>query len=357
MKTDVPALITVLAGLLLAPVHALAAPPCEPHDGLRPYCGLRQPEDLEPLPDGRHLLVSQMNLSFAAQTMTFGPGKLSLIDTKSGKIRDLYPGKSAPARPASGWGAADCPGEIGANLSPHGIHLSRRADGRRQLLVVNHGGREAVEFFELAGHRLIWRGCAVAPKGSAMNDVVARGDGGFIVSNMIDASTAENTGLAMAKAVRGEDTGFVWSWSPVSGYQKIPGSDGPLPNGVQVDTAERHLFYSVVGPEGGVRKLDLGSHRIVAVAPTANPDNLAWDGKRLLTAGVLDHRTLAQCDGTSPCRSASHVTAIDPETMRTTRVFEQDGSQQHGVSVAVTMGRRLYIGAFTGDRVLSVPAK
>lgn len=351
-----PAVLALVAGLFAATTQALAMPPCHQQGEFRPYCGFRQPEDLEPLPDGHHLVVSQMNLTFSAQGFVFGPGKLSLLDTRNGRIRDLYPGKIAEGRPTPGWGDPGCPGEIGADLSPHGIHLSRRADGRRQLLVINHGGREAVEFFELNGLRLTWRGCAVAPKGSTLNDVAARPEGGFIASNMIDGTPAQ-AAQAMARAMRGEDTGFVWSWSPMFGYQKVPGSEGTLPNGVQVDAQGRYLYYSVVGPQGAVRKIDLRTYRIVGAAATPNPDNLSWDGRRLLAAGVMDHAALSQCDGTATCRSASHVTAIDPDTMQATRLFEQDGSRQWGISVGVTMGRRLYIGAFAGDRVLSVPRK
>lgn len=349
------AALILLVGLVLSPSVALATPVCAPQGQLRPYCGFHQPEDLEPLADGRYLLVSQMNLALSPPSFVFKPGKLSLLDTRGGNIRDLYPGKTAKAKPTSGWGDPKCPGEIGVGLSPHGIHLSRRADGRLQLLVVNHGGREAVEFFELDGLRLFWRGCAVAPTGSTMNDVAALPDGGFVVSNMVDAGMSQRADQAMEWAIMGKDTGFVWSWSSAFGYQKVPGSEGPLPNGVQVDAAGRYLFYSVAGPQGGVRKMDLRSHRIVGTATIPNPDNLSWDGKRLLAAGVINYGSLSQCGGASPCRSASHVTAIDPDTMQTTRLFEHDGALQHGVSVAVAAGGRLYIGAFTGDRILSAP--
>lgn len=354
MKT---AVLAALTGLSLASGLALATPPCTAQGELRPYCGLHHPEDLEPLADGHHILVSQMNLDPAPQRILFKPGKISLLDTRTGKVRDLYPGKRAKAKPTPGWGNPQCPGEIGADISPHGIHLSRHGDGRQQLLVVNHGGREAVEFFELNGRRLAWRGCAVAPQGSIMNDVSARPGGGFIATNMIDGTDSARAANPMAMAARGEDTGFVWAWSSILGYQKVPGSEGPLPNGIQMDAAGRYFYYSVVGPQGAVRKLDLQTYRVIGIAPTANPDNLSWDGRRLLTAGVIDHRTLIQCDSSAPCRSASHVTAIDPDTLHTTRIFDQDGSQQRGVSVAVAMGKRIYIGAFTGDRVLSAPLK
>ena len=44
-----------------------------------------------------------------------------------------------------------CPGPPPPAFSPHGIHLSERSDGRLQLLAVQHGGRESVEFFAPAG--------------------------------------------------------------------------------------------------------------------------------------------------------------------------------------------------------------
>ncbi|HQR03370.1 MAG: hypothetical protein JSR19_12440 [Proteobacteria bacterium] len=337
----------------------LAAAPCTPRGDLRPYCGFHQPEDLEPLADGHHLLVSQMNLNPTPTGFLWKPGKISLLDTVSGKIRDLYPQPGvAGSKPTAGWGDPSCPGAIGAEFSPHGIHLSRRPDGRMQLLVVNHGGREAVEFFEFKHDRLIWRGCAIAPRGSSMNDVSARPDGGFIVTNMIDGSDPERAAHALELVAKGEDTGFVWSWSPATGYTRVPGSEGPLPNGVQVDRAGKYFYYNVMGPKSEVRKVEIASGRRVAAVKVPNPDNLSWDGDRLLTAGLIDPLSMSSCGGKpNECPTPSHVTAIDPQTMTATRIFEQDGTLQSGVSSAVEMGGRLYIGAFSGDRVLSAPAK
>ena len=50
------------------------------------------------------------------------------------------------------------------------VEVGLRADGQWQVLAVNHGGRESVEFFQLLeeseGYRLAWRGCALAPPDS-----------------------------------------------------------------------------------------------------------------------------------------------------------------------------------------------
>ena len=59
--------------------------------------------------------------------------------------------------------------------------------------MVNHGKREAVEFFELLQHggrcSLVWRGCALPPGDPFLNDVAALRDGGFFVTHMFNKST------------------------------------------------------------------------------------------------------------------------------------------------------------------------
>src|SRR5690625_236370 len=116
---------------------------------LRVITGLQAPEDLELLPNDRYLLLSQFG------GLEGGPGSLAVLDRHTEQHRLLYPSKalgpSEEARGAGEWGDPDCPGEPGAALSPHGIHLLQRPDGRWQLLVVDRGGRESVEFFELLG--------------------------------------------------------------------------------------------------------------------------------------------------------------------------------------------------------------
>jgi hypothetical protein len=79
------------------------------------------------------------------------------------------------------WGDATCPGVIGDALAPHGISLLKRSDGKTQLYVVNHGGRESIEMFELVRINrdggLAWHGCVVSTQ--TYNDVAALANGGF----------------------------------------------------------------------------------------------------------------------------------------------------------------------------------
>ena len=102
------------------------------------------------------------------------------------------------SRPRAG---SACPGPPEAEMfAPHGIDPS--ADGR-SLLVVNHGGREAVEIFAIehaaGAPALRWVDCVVMPDDALMNDVAALPDppGGFVVTQMTDGSTLGMLGLAL----------------------------------------------------------------------------------------------------------------------------------------------------------------
>ena len=139
-------LCTVLpGGLALA---AGQAPPeiagCEAVAGLQPICGLSRPEDIEMLDDGRWALLSQMgDLETGSPWQSGGPRSahtagFSAVPGADGK-------RSSRIATLAGNGCSP----PGAELSPHGIHLAPLAGGRQRLLVVNHGGRESVEFFEL----------------------------------------------------------------------------------------------------------------------------------------------------------------------------------------------------------------
>ena len=78
--------------------------------------------------------------------------------------------------PLKDWGDPSCPGPIGDALAPHGTSISKRANGKTQLFVVNHGGRESIEMYEIkheaATWSLAWHGCVVATQ--AYNDVATQ---------------------------------------------------------------------------------------------------------------------------------------------------------------------------------------
>ena len=117
---------------------------CEPGFGIDVDCQFQNPEDLALAPDGR-ILVSQFGDMEGAR-----PGSLAAYDPASRTLTPLFPSNGNNADPAAGeWGDPACAAPDASSFSPHGIDVETRVDGRHALAVVNHGGRESVELFEL----------------------------------------------------------------------------------------------------------------------------------------------------------------------------------------------------------------
>ncbi|MCW1431254.1 hypothetical protein [Novosphingobium sp. JCM 18896] len=357
--------LAILAGLGTPPAvgqeHQLRAADaeCQANGDLVPYCGVPFPEDLEPVPGTASVIASDMHLKMGPSGLEPQPGVLKLVNLRTGTVAALYPARSARPGRAS-WGDPTCTEEIGARLLPHGLHLSKRRDGAWQLLAVNHGGRESVEFFELTGRAgqwsLRWRGCVVAPASSHLNDVAALPGGAFLVTTMHMGGNAETRDAGL-KAARGENTGFLWRWAPGAGIGRQPGSEAPMPNGVQVDAAGRYAYINTASKGGDVRKLDLAQGRVVASVAVPNPDNASWtaDG-RLLVAGVAAGPKPMACfqHPEKPCPAASEVYAIRTDTMTAERLFAFAGTPLNAATVAVQAGADLLIGSCFGNSVVAV---
>ncbi|NQV64957.1 MAG: hypothetical protein HQ497_06290, partial [SAR86 cluster bacterium] len=121
----------------LAPADSNIA--CDTVVGITPVCGFHNPEDLAVVPGGEFLLVSEMGAFMSDE-----PNTLSLLDIANSQRAPLQI-NWASMEPR--WGDAACIAPDAEKFSPHGIDLMTRADGRHQVLVVNHGN-EQIEFFE-----------------------------------------------------------------------------------------------------------------------------------------------------------------------------------------------------------------
>lgn len=350
----------LLVALLVAAAAYLAigrAPivDCAAVGGARPICGLHNPEDLALLSDERTVIVSQYGL--AAEP---APGSLALLDLETEAIVVVYPppGPEPEAtEPREGWGDPRCPGPPGRAFSPHGIDLAPRADGALQLLVVNHGGREAIEFFEVlgaaGGWSVAWRGCAVAPEDAFFNDVVGLPAGELLVTHMMSRAGA---GWEATRAKFGADTGFVYAWDVERGFRAIAGTQGPLPNGIEASPAGDTFFVNVFAG-GELRHYDRGGELLGRV-DVAGPDNVSWsrDGRLLVASqrgGLLD---MMEClrlrEGA--CAMEYAIVAIDPKDWSREVLYENEGPPMGGATIAIDVGDGLLIGSFASDRVVRV---
>lgn len=161
-------MIGSLAGCATAPPNL---PACTQANSPNSICGLMNPEDIGLVPGGNWMIVSQMasrdpDAEFGAPPTR--PGNLLAISAQDGERHTIFPAivgwalDPGAVQPWAGWGDANCPSEPNQdNFEPQGIDVGRHGSGASMLAVVNHGGREAVEFFEIErGEQpaIAWRG-------------------------------------------------------------------------------------------------------------------------------------------------------------------------------------------------------
>jgi hypothetical protein len=346
--------LPILAALGLACASADLEPitDCEPRGNARPICGFQNPEDLALLPDGHTLLVSEYGAVEGGRA-----GRLALFDIRAEQRSVLFEG-GADATPDEDWGDPDCPGAPPREFSPHGIHLSIRRDGRLQLLVVQHGGRESVEFFELLqapGWQARWRGCAVPAEGSWLNDVVALPEGGFLVTHMLPKGNLE----AISGAYQGPPParGHVLEWKAETGFRVVPGTQSALPNGIELSRDGRVIYLNASGANE-VWRIERASGRLLARARVPATDNSTWaaDGRLLVSSLLVTPDQFPVCmqlEG-RPCPLAFQIVALDPETLDMEVLYRGRGAPMGGGTVGLRIAHELFIGSFAGDRILRV---
>lgn len=326
---------------------------CKPVGDIHPVCGMQSPEDIAALPDGRHLLLANFG------GMHDGSGSLSLFDTRTEQLTPLFPtAKGVVASDDANWGDADCGPPPQELFSPHGTHLKQLADGRWRYLVVNHGGPEVVEMFEVLGQgaatRLAWRGCLNAAPETFMNDVVGLANGDVIYTRMF-----HNAGmLEQALSFAGVDTGDLWRWNQDTGLRVLPGTEANQPNGLEISHDDRYVFANMYFTQE-LWKVDAQTGEVAATAAVPNADNSAWGSDGRLW--VMTHRDSAanmlSCfrQQEVPCGAGFEIIAVDPDTLATESVFSHRGAPMGAATVAVPQGGRVYMGSFVGDRLISVP--
>ncbi len=332
---------------------------CEDVGELHAICGLQNPEDLALLPEREKVIVSQFGSMDGTRA-----GSLVFLDLEDESIESAFEGgKDSRTHPdGEAWGDAECPGPPGVLFSPHGIDLAAFQSERLRLLVVNHGGRESVEIFEVNSAdrtpELIWRGCALPPEGTYMNDVVSLPDGGFLVTHMM---SKDSPNFGLIRATLGLDTGRVYEWHRGRGFTAVPGTEAPFPNGIELSEDARSLFLNVYS-SGEVRRIERESGRELGRAAIPGPDNITWGRRGQLL--VASHRgsfadQLSCLDvKKGACGMEFAIVALEPENMETTILFSHAGAPMGAGTVALDLGDgELLIGSFAADRMLRVPPR
>ena len=344
---------------------AQAAPACHPALIVPPslqgrvtaICGVNAPEDIEALPDGKHLVISET----PGETMP--TGNLALLDISTDAVAVL----SRPRDGGPDWGDPGCadPGAA-APFAPHGIHLATRPGGALQLLAIDHAGGEKVEFYQLkqAGQTMVaaWRGCVANAGPGMFNDVSTAPHGGFVATVMFERTVVFQPDGSLSppgvqKTLSGANSGYLLAWAPGQNLHKLPGSEAPFNNGIQVSRDGKTIYFAAwTGKQ--LRTYDVASGKITGqVNVDVLPDNLsvAPDGSYLF-AGIPSPMIWIGCvmHKAAFCASSFKVERWNPAANTVATLIDAPAGTMPGASVGVQVGQTLYVGSFSGDRVLKV---
>lgn len=336
--------------------------PCHSIANKYPICGTSRPEDIARIPGQPLLIISEMGDPLDHRT----PGSLSVLNTHTDTFTPLdpYSMDNTVNDVDSRWGDPHCSKAPPTVLSPHGIHLSTRHDGIMQLLVINHGSREAVEYFEVSqvneSIAVIWKGCVNPTPATFLNNIVSLSNGGFIASQAYDydAFSIGALNIELIKGILGWDTGYLFEWNAAQGFTKIPGSNGRFVNGVAITDDEKNLYATYyMGNE--VRKIHRHSGELLASVKIPQPDNLTWttDGQLLVAShqGYLVEKLLCLLTVQSTCTFQFGIYTLDAGSLDSNEIINHRGYPMGGVTVATQLGNSLYLGSYSGDRVMRIP--
>lgn len=347
---------TLIRGLAVGYAMAAALPVAATTEGCgsRFVCGTKDPEDLVSIPNSPWVIAS----SYPRK----GKGDLYLIDSRTRSARPLDAARTIAARRSRNYDCATPPDP--ERFVAHGLSLMPLDKRRSRLFVVGHGGREAIEIFDVDARSSVptvrWTGCVNTPAGVEPNSVVALPDGGFLFSTLYNP---EDHGWKerIAKLGTAAPSGAVYEWRRGKGFRRLalPSISGP--NGIELSADRRYLFVSGWA-DGTIHRIDRsGREAAKSLKLDFLPDNVRWapDGT-LLIAGQNDSvANMFACnmkpDKPTYCVPGWTVAALDGQKMAIARKTVGHGGGSFGdATAALVVGDELWLGAINGDRIAIV---
>lgn len=336
---------------------AVSATASDPRWTERLIDGPEKPEDLIALPSGT-VFVSGMSAD--PGSAEGGSGSLYTMDPATGELTLAWPAPGVEeAHDTERFG--ECPGPPDtAVASPHGLGSHVAEDGVEYLYVVNHGGRESVEVFEVdpaaRDAALTWVGCSILPDGSFGNGVAADPDGaGFYVTDFLDPADMENE---FERAFAGDPTGAVLHWTPDTGWNQVPGSQMSTPNGIAVSADGASLYVASWGGREMVELDAATGERLKSTPIDLMPDNLRYtgDGRILVTGQVIDDfdTFLGYEFGDLEPEERYDVYALSPETFTLELVARGNVPGFGNPTTALEIDDRIFVGSVAGDKILQL---
>jgi sugar lactone lactonase YvrE len=335
-----------LLGVLAVPagVPGQTNAPCSPAGEVQFVCGQQSPEDLVEVPGGEWIVAS----SFA------GSGGIRLINVHDRTSVLAYPTATSKDR-LDAKTYDSCPGPPDAaekaKFATHGLYLHIGRNSTHTLYAVHHGNRESIEVFELDARTkppsVTWIGCAVAADPIGLNSVLALPDGGFVATNFLARGVDAE---ARNKMMAGENNGELWEWHTGKGWTKVPGSEAAGANGLELSKDGKWFYVAAWGSQSLFRL----SRGVTPVKRDVVPlgfrvDNIRW---------APDGSIFAAGQGGMAPNQTSNVVKVDPNTLKVQEIIRHPNSNEFGAgTVAIQVGREIWMGSFRGDRIAIFPAK
>jgi hypothetical protein len=353
-------LLAVAAAAIPAPAHQ---DECRPSGDMSFACGIPAPEDLVAIAGSPWIVASSM-------PQGTGVGGIYLINSRNNDVHRVDLAADRARLPAFASGedeavaAARCAPLDAGKFVSHGLSFGQGKDGIHRLYVVGHGGREAVELFNVdaRGDRPVvrWAGCVPMPEGVEANSVAALPEGGFLVTTLYDPGETAWP-VRMGKLASAAPVGAVFEWHAASGFTRlaIPPISGP--NGIAV-SADGGSVYLAGWGDRIVRRIDRSGRELAKpVKLDFLPDNLHWapDGSLLVAGQPTDVQSLFACatgkDRPVYCVTRWSAARLDATRLDVTATWGAETEGAFGDATATIIENdRLFIGSLGGSKVAVV---
>ncbi len=308
-------------------------------------------EDMVTIPGSDWVLVSGISIGKAAQPGIYAMRRLPLhLEKLSFDI-------------AAAADRRHCSTLEEKAFSPLGITVGRDGD-RNILLVINRGGRAAIERFRVDGGsgkpRLTWEDCIPIPSEVSANSLSLLPTGDIYITQTYDPADKES----WQRRVDGEDTGRLFHWSPRDGWQAAPVKPMSGPNGLVVsDDGCFAVVAAWSGSELVRQSLPCASTEEKrpdkSLALSFMPDNLRWTsaGTVLATGQHTTPNGLLDCvKGKGECPSVLTVVEVDPASMKIVQKWRVDAGNDLGLATtALQVGEEIWVSSILGHRIARFP--
>lgn len=321
---------------------------CQAGSDMSYICDIENAEDLVLIPDTRWVLASG-----------YSPGgAVYAIDSESRAFHQAYePAKTSYQTET--YPACSTPPQASSFVS-HGLSIQPGENGHSTLYVVGHGGREAIEVFDVAvtdsGPELTWAGCVMMPEGLDANSVAVMRDGSLRLTVLM------HPGNTFTQIFEGVKTGAVYGWSPGDvAIEKIIGSELPGNNGIEVSLDGKEMYVVSTGLSTISVFSNTNPTRLLRTTPRLNfsPDNIHMtSGGLLLTGGPswVDHNCATgeefSLEEFAACPRGSVGATFDPITLEEVERWTAGPSSVFSNStMALEVGAEIWFGTFSGTRI------